>query len=89
MKNYILTGEPHGSDFSIKNDGKMVGKNVEQPHDVKLKIHISYSNVGAFTKRLDGIRGREKAVKVKIESMLFFHSAENKNEELVHIENKF
>lgn len=23
MKNYILTGEPHGSDFDVKNDGKI------------------------------------------------------------------
>lgn len=24
MKNYILTGEPHGSDFNIKNDEKII-----------------------------------------------------------------
>lgn len=23
MKNYILTGEPHGLDFDVKNDGKI------------------------------------------------------------------
>lgn len=29
MKNYILTGEPHGSDHDIKNDGQMVQKSGE------------------------------------------------------------
>lgn len=66
MKNYILTGEPHGSDFDVKNDGKITWKkgyiNEHRPHDVKLKIHISYSQRRRIhrKKKLEKKRTNEK-----------------------------
>ena len=52
-------------------------KNAKQPHDVKLKIHVSYTDVGAFTKRWDMGEKKNGRTKNWIDT---FYSTDNYSE---------